>query len=83
MTDPSEVEARITRILEKAASIFENQEIVDDWMCTANLVLGEAPINLLETEEGADSVETILGRIEHGASKSAGNVPAVALVPGG
>ncbi|WP_018174084.1 MULTISPECIES: MbcA/ParS/Xre antitoxin family protein [unclassified Thioalkalivibrio] len=66
MAKQSEVEARITRIREKAASVFDTQEIVDDWMCTENLVLGDAPINLLETEEGADRVEAILGRIEHG-----------------
>ncbi|WP_020146600.1 MbcA/ParS/Xre antitoxin family protein [Thioalkalivibrio sp. ALJ15] len=66
MAKQSEVEARSTRIREKAASVFDTQEIVDDWMCTENLVLGDAPINLLETEEGADRVEAILGRIEHG-----------------
>ncbi len=66
MSNQSDVEMRITRIREKAASVFDNQEIVDDWMCTENLLLGDAPINLLETEEGADRVEAILGRSEHG-----------------
>ncbi|WP_018649397.1 MULTISPECIES: MbcA/ParS/Xre antitoxin family protein [unclassified Thioalkalivibrio] len=66
MANKCEVEVRITRIREKAASVFDTQEIVDDWMCTENLVLGDAPINLLDTEEGADRVEVILGRIEHG-----------------
>ncbi|WP_018873847.1 MULTISPECIES: MbcA/ParS/Xre antitoxin family protein [Thioalkalivibrio] len=66
MAKQSEVEARITRIREKAASVFDTQKVVDDWMRTENLVLGDAPINLLETEEGADRVEAILGRIEHG-----------------
>lgn len=66
MVSQREVEARIPRIREKAASVFDTREIVDDWVCTENLVLGDAPINLLETEEGADRVEAILGRIEYG-----------------
>ncbi|WP_019627835.1 MbcA/ParS/Xre antitoxin family protein [Thioalkalivibrio sp. AKL10] len=66
MTDPSEVEARITRMREKAAVIFEDPEKADRWMRTRNRVLEAAPIDLLKTDEGADRVETVLHRIERG-----------------
>ncbi|WP_018158490.1 MbcA/ParS/Xre antitoxin family protein [Thioalkalivibrio sp. ALE14] len=66
MADPSEVEVRITRMREKAAVIFEDPEKADRWMQTRNRVLEAAPIDLLKTDEGADRVETVLHRIEHG-----------------
>ena len=66
MAAQSEVEARITRIREKAAVTFEDPEKADRWMRTRNRVLESAPIDLMKTDEGADMVETVLHRIEHG-----------------
>nr|WP_244270877.1 antitoxin Xre/MbcA/ParS toxin-binding domain-containing protein [Thioalkalivibrio sp. ALJ1] len=40
----------------------------------ATLVRGDAPINLLETKEGTDRVEAILGRIQHGVCSCRGKV---------
>ncbi|WP_019024490.1 MULTISPECIES: MbcA/ParS/Xre antitoxin family protein [unclassified Thioalkalivibrio] len=66
MAEKSEFEARVARIREKAAAIFENPEKAQRWMRARNRVLESAPIDLLDSDEGAEMVETVLHRIEYG-----------------
>lgn len=66
MADQNEVEERIARIRERATLIFEDSEKADRWMRTRNRALGAAPIDLLESHDGAERVETVLHRIEYG-----------------
>lgn len=66
VVDQNEIEARMARIRMMATAIFANREKAERWMRTRNRVLEATPIDLLDTEEGAKMVETVLHRIEHG-----------------
>ena len=58
---------RVARIFAEALETFGSREKALTWMRRACSVLGgEAPIDLLDTEEGARLVESLLGRIAHG-----------------
>jgi putative toxin-antitoxin system antitoxin component (TIGR02293 family) len=58
---------RITTVYEHAADVFEDSDIAWDWLQSPNGSLEwKIPLELLETDEGAQKVETILGRIDYG-----------------
>jgi len=58
---------RVARIFAEALETFGSREKALTWMRRASAALGgEAPIDLLDTEEGARLVESLLGRIAHG-----------------
>lgn len=58
---------RVARVYERAGEVFEDPEVALDWLKSANPSFsGEAPMSLLDTEIGAESVMDTLGRIEHG-----------------
>ena len=58
---------RVARIFAEALETFGSREKALTWMRRACSVLGgKAPVDLLDTEEGARLVESLLGRIAHG-----------------
>jgi putative toxin-antitoxin system antitoxin component (TIGR02293 family) len=58
---------RVARVLAAAEETFGNQEKAGAWLRRPTRVLGgECPLHLLDTDEGAREVETLLGRIGHG-----------------
>jgi putative toxin-antitoxin system antitoxin component (TIGR02293 family) len=58
---------RATRVIVRAREALGSPEKAATWLRTANRALrGMAPLALLETDIGAQMVERILGRIEHG-----------------
>jgi putative toxin-antitoxin system antitoxin component (TIGR02293 family) len=58
---------RVARIFAEALETFGSREKALTWMRRACSVLGgKAPVDLLDTEEGARMVESLLGRIAHG-----------------
>jgi putative toxin-antitoxin system antitoxin component (TIGR02293 family) len=58
---------RVTFVYERAVEVLENQESAWNCLNRANPALGEAvSLDLLATEEGAEQVKTLLGRIEYG-----------------
>jgi putative toxin-antitoxin system antitoxin component (TIGR02293 family) len=58
---------RVARIFADALETFGSRDKALTWMRRASAALGgEAPIDLLDTEEGARLVESLLGRIAHG-----------------
>jgi len=57
---------RLAKIRARAQEVFGDEAIAIDWLKTENRVLGSSPIEQLDTEIGADHVERILTRIEHG-----------------
>lgn len=58
---------RAARILAWADDTFGDPEKARRWLRRATSALGgERPLDLLDTEEGAREVETLLGRIDHG-----------------
>ena len=53
--------------MERAAEVFESQDLAFDWIKTPNASLdGFTPLSMLDTELGAETVLDMLGRIEHG-----------------
>lgn len=65
--DESAKLVRFARVVERAEAVFEDKEAALEWLRSPNAALGgEAPISLLDTDIGADSVLDALGRIEHG-----------------
>lgn len=65
--DQSDRLLRVARVLAVVEEVLGNQETAHAWLRRANAALhGEAPLNLLDTEEGAREVEVLLGRIAHG-----------------
>ena len=58
---------RLARILALAKRYLGSEEAVPRWLRRANRALGgKAPLELLDTEPGARSVENVLGRIAYG-----------------
>jgi putative toxin-antitoxin system antitoxin component (TIGR02293 family) len=58
---------RVARVLAAAEETFGNQEKAAIWLRRPTAALdGERPLHLLDTDEGARAVETLLGRIGHG-----------------
>lgn len=58
---------RVARVLAAAEETFGNREKAGAWLRRPTTALaGERPLELLDTDEGARAVETLLGRIAHG-----------------
>ncbi len=58
---------RFRGVHEKAAEVFGSGEAATDWLLSPVLALdGERPVDLLETDVGARSVEDVLTRMEYG-----------------
>jgi len=58
---------RVARVLAAAEETFGNREKAGTWLRRPTTALdGERPLQLLDTDEGAREVETLLGRIAHG-----------------
>ena len=67
--DPEESDRlyRLARVAAHAVSAFGEEEKAATWLRRPNRALnGEPPIHVLDTDIGAQQVEDILGRIEHG-----------------
>ena len=58
---------RVARVLAAAEKTFGNQEKAGAWLRRPTRALvGECPLHLLDTDEGAREVTALLGRIGHG-----------------
>jgi putative toxin-antitoxin system antitoxin component (TIGR02293 family) len=58
---------RVARLIAAAEETFGSQEKANIWLRRPTTALrGETPLDLLDTDEGARQVETLLGRISHG-----------------
>jgi len=58
---------RVARVLAEAEETFGTREKAHTWLRRETTALdGEAPLKLLDTDEGARMVEALLGRIAHG-----------------
>jgi len=58
---------RLARVVQRAAEVFQDLDTALDWLKSPNAALArEAPLHLLDTDVGGDSVMDTLGRIEHG-----------------
>lgn len=63
----SERVMRLARIASRALQFFEDRETALDWLMTSNRALaGQKPLDLLDTDLGADQVLEVLGRLEFG-----------------
>ena len=66
-TDESEKVLRIARLYDQALEVFEDQQAAEKWLKEPARGLGEAiPLKYARTELGAQEVERLLIRIEHG-----------------
>jgi putative toxin-antitoxin system antitoxin component (TIGR02293 family) len=58
---------RVARVMAGAEEAFGAADRAHIWLRRPTTALGgESPLDLLDTDEGARRVETLLGRIEHG-----------------
>ena len=58
---------RLARVMSRASEVFDGPVAAIDWLKSPNAALrGNAPLSLLDTDIGAESVLDSLGRIEHG-----------------
>jgi len=58
---------RVARVCAHAEAVFQKPETAKDWLKTPNRALGGAtPLDLLDTDAGAEQVEEVLYRVEHG-----------------
>ena len=65
--DESDRVYRLARVVAHAEDVFEDIDKVRRWLAHTNRALGGVtPLSLLDTDEGARQVDTILGRIEYG-----------------
>ena len=63
----SERAYRIGWLVERATEGFGNAEKGAEWLKRPNWALGgEAPLDYADTERGAQEVDDVIGRIEHG-----------------
>lgn len=65
--DESDRLLRLARVVAKAAEVLGSDERAGAWLHGPVLALGGVrPLDLLDTDLGAQQVEQVLGRIEHG-----------------
>ena len=58
---------RLARVMSRASEVFDGPAATIDWLKSPNAALrGNAPLHLLDTDIGAESLLDDLGRIEHG-----------------
>ena len=58
---------RIARLYEKAVEVFEDPQMARKWLKEPSWALGDViPLQYADTELGAQEVEDLLGRIDHG-----------------
>lgn len=58
---------RLARVVSRASEVFGEPAAALNWLKSPNAALrGDAPLTLLDTDIGAESVLDTLGRIEHG-----------------
>jgi putative toxin-antitoxin system antitoxin component (TIGR02293 family) len=58
---------RLARVTRRAAEVFEKSDLALDWLKRPNRTLaGARPLDLLDTDIGAENVLDVLGRVEHG-----------------
>ncbi|HET8577466.1 MAG TPA: antitoxin Xre-like helix-turn-helix domain-containing protein [Methylomirabilota bacterium] len=58
---------RLARVAAVAEDVLETREIASEWLRTPNSALGgHAPFDQLGSDLGAEQVETLLVRIDHG-----------------
>jgi putative toxin-antitoxin system antitoxin component (TIGR02293 family) len=58
---------RLARVVSRASEVLDDPAAASDWIKSPNAALcGNAPLRLLDTDIGAESVLDALGRIEHG-----------------
>jgi putative toxin-antitoxin system antitoxin component (TIGR02293 family) len=58
---------RVARVIAAAEETFGDERKSREWLRRPTAALaGERPLDLLDTDEGAREVETLLGRIGHG-----------------
>jgi putative toxin-antitoxin system antitoxin component (TIGR02293 family) len=58
---------RVVRIIALAEETFRSKEKASTWLRRKTTALNDqAPLNMLDTNEGAHQVEVLLGRIRHG-----------------
>ena len=66
-SDESSELLRIAPVISRASEVFDDPAAAVDWLKSQNAALrGYAPLSLLDTDIGAESVLDTLGRIEHG-----------------
>lgn len=66
-TDESERILRVANITSKAKELFEGDAYYKDWLKSSAIALGgSSPLDYLDTELGAEEVENLIGRLEHG-----------------
>ncbi|MBV9392403.1 MAG: DUF2384 domain-containing protein [Verrucomicrobia bacterium] len=65
--DESERLIRVAKLAERAREVFGNVESAREWLKSPQFALGgEIPLEYADTEPGAQVVEDLLGRLEHG-----------------
>jgi len=65
--EESDRTVRLARVLAIAKETFGSLEKASRWLQTPNRALdGQRPFDILDTDAGVHSVETVLGRIGHG-----------------
>ena len=57
---------RLAKITARATEVLLDEDTAVDWLKSPNRALAAKPIELLDTEAGADMVERVLTRIEYG-----------------
>ena len=58
---------RIARLYDRAHEVFKDKEMARKWLKEPAWALGDvSPLEFAETELGAQEVDDLLGRIEHG-----------------
>jgi putative toxin-antitoxin system antitoxin component (TIGR02293 family) len=58
---------RMARVLAKAVQLFGDNKMAVDWLKTPRRGLGgKIPLDLMGTEAGAQEVEDLIGRLQHG-----------------
>jgi putative toxin-antitoxin system antitoxin component (TIGR02293 family) len=58
---------RVVRVLAAAEETFGSKDKASRWLrCPTKVLEGEAPLEMLDTTEGAREVEDLLHRIDHG-----------------
>jgi len=57
---------RLALIQDMAEKVFSSEDMAREWLLRNNLVLGEAPMSMLDTGVGGDEIRKLLASIAYG-----------------
>ena len=62
------VSQNLIEIKKLAVEVFNSEDMANEWLTSYNLRIGDTPLSLLNTENGANEIKRMLAAIAYGGA---------------